>query len=427
MVQQGFAKEMLGFLKNLFGVSQKCYEQQKKLLVTGSAADRQQLADSADTHPEALYFLAKDDNPDIRRAVALNKATPVQASTLLANDKSVDVRLALAARLVELLPGLSTEKHSQLYAYVVQALGVLAQDEVLKIRQALSSALKDHAKAPPKIVGQLARDVERAVSEPILRFCVALSDDDLLDILGNHPEPWVISTIAARPVVSDRVSDAVVETQDIPANTVLIRNAAAAFSTETLQKIIAASRDHPEWHEPLTGRKELSLDMAQQLSGFVSESVLNLLEKRSDFDPETRKEIAGLVKRRMEFHRHGAPHETAENKVERYVKAGKLTPASLQDALAWQDFKFVQMSLAYLARVHPIVVEKMLRSGSAKPVIALCWKAKLPMRTAIDLQRSYAKLQPKELMYAKGGTDYPLSPAEIKWQLEFYGVDTTAG
>jgi hypothetical protein len=46
------------------------------------------------------------------------------------------------------------------------------------------------------------------------------------------------------------------------------------------------------------------------------------------------------------------------------------------------------------------------------------------MRVAIELQKSYAKLQPREYMYAKGGTDYPLTPAEIKWQLEFYGVST---
>lgn len=418
---------MLGFLKNIFGVDKRRYERQKKLLATGSIEQRQQLADGEDTHPEVLYFLAKDANTNIRRSAAMNKATPVQASALLANDKNVDVRMALAARLVELLPDLSTEKHGQLYAYAVQALGVLAQDEVVKIRQALSSALKDHAKAPPKVVGQLARDVEREVSEPILRFCIALADDDLLDILGNHPAPWVISAIARRPVVSNRVSDAVVDTKDIPANTELLHNSGVMFSGETLQKIIESASECPEWHEPLAVRKELSLDLVQKLAGFVSEAVLNMLEKRSDFDLATRKEITALVKRRLEFHRHGAPYESPESKIERYVKAGKLTAGVIQDALAWQDHKFVLLTLAYLSKIHPIVVEKMLRSGSAKPIIALCWKAKMPMRVALELQRSYARLQPQDFMYAKGGMDYPMAPPEIKWQLEFYGVDLSAG
>lgn len=418
---------MLGFLKKVLGVDQRRYDRQKKQLETGDTQQRQMLADSDDTHPEVLYFLAKDGDTNIRVAAARNKATPVQASALLAQDKSVDVRVALAARLVELLPDLSTEEHSQLYAYAVQALGVLAQDEVLKIRQALSSALKDHAKAPPKIVGQLARDVEREVSEPILRFCVALADDDLLDILGNHPEPWVISAIAKRPTVSDRVSNAVVDTKDVPANTALLRNTGAVFSVETLQKIIEMASEYPDWHEPLAVRKELSLDLVQKLAGFVGESVLHMLERRSDFDQATRNEITELVKRRIEFHRHGAPFESSESKVERYVKAGRLTASVIQDALSWQDHKFVLLALAYLSKIHPIVVEKMLRSGSAKPIVALCWKAKMPMRVSLELQRSYARLQPKEFLYAKGGTDYPMAPAEIKWQLEFYGVDLTAG
>ena len=414
---------MFGFVKKIFGLDRKVYEKQKTLLINGAPEERQKIAEDAGTHPEALYYLAKDANPDVRRAVAVNKSTPVQASALLANDKSTDVRMALAARLVELLPGLSADKHSQLYAYAVQALGVLAQDEVVKIRQALASALKDHAKAPPKVVGQLARDVEREVSEPILRFCVALSDEDLLEILADHPSPWAISAIAGRPSVSPRVSDAVVNTQDVPAGKVLIRNAGAVFTDELLHKIIDRARDYPDWHEDIAVRKELSLDLARKLAGFVSQTVLDVLERREDFDTATRTEIAAIVKRRIEFHRPGGLLESAESKVERYVKAGNLTPGIITDALAWQDHKFVLLALAHLSKIHPIVVEKMLRSGSAKPIIALCWKARQPMRVALELQHSYAHLAPKDFMYAKGGTDYPMAPGEIKWQLEFYGVD----
>ncbi len=416
---------MFRFLKKALGFDRKLYEKQKNLLVGGTPAQRQEIADNADTHPEALYFLARDADPGVRRAVALNKATPVQASALLANDRSVDVRMALAARLVELLPGLSADKHSQLYSYAVQALGVLAQDEVLKIRKALATALKDHAKAPPKVVGQLAKDVEREVSEPILRFCVALADGDLLEILADHPAPWAISAIAGRPAVSARVSDAVVESNDVTASGVLIRNAGAMFTDELLHKIIDRARDCPDWHEDIAMRKELSLDLARKLSGFVSEAVLGVLEKRKDFDSVTRKEIADIVKRRIEFRRPGGMLESSEHKIERYVASGKLTPGVILDALAWQDHKFVLLALAHLSKMHPIVVEKMLHAGSAKPIVALCWKAGLPMRVAMELQHSYARLQPKDFMNAKGGTEYPMSPEEIKWQLEFYGIDLT--
>lgn len=415
---------MAGFLDKLFGGDKKRYETQKKKLTSGNAQDRAELAASSETHPEILYYLAKDGDPLVRKSVAVNKATPVHASTLLANDKSVDVRTALAARLVELLPDLSDQEHSQLYAYAVQALATLAQDEVLKIRQALSGALKDYAKAPPQVAGQLARDVEREVSEPILRYCVALSDDDLLGILSDHPQAWVISAIASRPVVSEKVSEAVVDTKDIPANTILISNTGAKLSSASLQKIIEHAKECPEWHAPIALRKELSMDLARQLTGFVNESVLSVLEKRSDFDPETRQDIANLVKRRIEYQSRHAPNENADSKLERYIKSGKLSADVVEDALGWEDKQFVILALAHLANIHPVVVDKMLKSGSAKPIIALCWKARLPMRLAVTLQRDLAKLPQSQIVYAKGGTDYPLSREEVKWQLEFYGIDT---
>jgi uncharacterized protein (DUF2336 family) len=280
----------------------------------------------------------------------------------------------------------------------------------------------DYAKAPPSVVGKLARDVEREVSEPILRFCTALSDDDLLDILSNHPEPWVISAIAGRPEVSVPVSGAVVDTDDVPATTVLVNNSGASLGAETLQKIVERAHEYPEWHGPIVMRRELSLDLAQQLAGFVDEKILHVLEKRGDFDPATRQSIAAIVRRRMDYQRADRPGETAEQKVARMTSSGSLSVEVVQDALAWQQTDFVILALAQMTAVHPVIVKKILASGTAKPVVALCWKGQLPMRFCIELQRTAAKLQPADLLYAKGGTDYPLTPEEMKWQLEFFGA-----
>ncbi len=417
---------MLGWIKKIIGgrkvntVSvETLRRQQRERLKGGRTEDLTALAGGADTDPEILYYLAKNNNPGIRRAVAVNRATPVQASTMLANDRDVDVRYALAARLVELLPELSEDKYSQLYAYTVQALGVLAQDEVSKIRQSLSTALRDYAKAPPTVVARLARDVERAISEPILRFCVALADDDLLDILSHHPEPWMISAIAQRQSVSDDVSGAVVKTGDVTATGLLLQNAGARLSGETLQSIIERARDYPEWHQPMALRAELTVDLAQQLVGFAGEAVLTVLEKRSDFDAPTRHQVADIVKRRLAYQRG---RESAETKVARYIREGQLSPEVLHDAAVWQDWDFFYAAMGQMAGINPDILRRMMTGGAAKPIIAACWCAGLPMRLCVDLQRLVGKLQPKNLVYAKGGIDYPISEEDIRWQLEFFGV-----
>src|SRR3954463_5607348 len=103
---------MFGFFKKFFGGDKKKrYAAQRQALESRDPAKLKALAEGKDTNPEILYFLAKTGNADTRRAVALNPSTPVHASTLLAMDDSVDVRTALAGRLVELLPDLPAEKY----------------------------------------------------------------------------------------------------------------------------------------------------------------------------------------------------------------------------------------------------------------------------------------------------------------------------
>lgn len=410
---------MFGFLKKIIGQDSRKYAAQKKILESGDPVKLRELAQSRDTHPEILYFLARNGDATTRNAVALNPATPIQAASLLANDESADVRLVLAARIVELLPDLSPDRHGQLYAYAVQALGMLAQDEVFRVRKALSTALRDYAKAPPSVVSQLARDVEREIAEPILRFCVALKDEDLLDILSRHPEKWAIAAIAGRPQVSEEVSEAVIETGDEEAAQVLLGNMGAKLSPQSLQGIIDRARSHPEWHRPLALRMELSVEAARQLTGFVSQAILDVLKKRGDFDAATRQGILAIVQRRMEYQQEG---EDPAARFERYARAGKLTPDVILDALSWQEQDFVILVLAHLGNIPVSTARRMLTSGSAKSIVALCWRAKLPVRLTVEVQRLGGKLQPRDLLYPKGGTDYPMTPDELRWQLEFWGI-----
>jgi uncharacterized protein (DUF2336 family) len=346
---------------------------------------------------------------------------PVQVSTILAGDDDSDVRLALAARLVDLLPDVSQDKHSQLYAFVVQALGTLALDEVLKIRVALSSTLKDHAHTPPKIAGQLARDVEQQVSEPILRFCSALSNADLLDILKDHPASWVVEAIASREEVSAEVSEAVIETRDAHGGGALIGNDGAKVTEGLLHKIVEIARTLPEWQKPMAVRKSLPASIAKDLAEFVDASVRELLMSREDFDERETEELAAIFRRRVDF-ADDLQEEKPAARLKRLIKEGGLTQDVISDALAMRHRDFVAGALAHLAGTTPAKVIEIFEMKSAKPVIALTWAAGLSMRMALQLQKDAAFVPPREIIYPKGGTDYPLSDEDLNWQLEFLGL-----
>lgn len=398
------------------------YEKEKVIAQSANVRKRLALAKDPRTHQEILFYLAKEDtDPAVRLAVARNMSTPVQASPLLAGDDSEDVRMALARRLVILLPELSKETHSQLYAFAVQAFATLALDEVLKIRAALSSALRDHAAAPPAVVGQLAKDVEREVSEPILRYCVVLSDDILLDILSTHPASWAVQAIAGRARVSGPVSQAVINADDVSAGKILLKNAGAELGEGLLQEIVEKARVYSEWQGPIAMRKSLPTSVARALAEFADASVRDVLLERDDFDQQTIDEIAGMVKRRLAFAQDIIPGEGAAERVLRLDKKKQLNEEIVADALGMRDKEFVVQALARLARAQPDTVEGVFRMRKARPVVALCWRAGFSMRFALRLQQEMALVPPQELLYPREGTDYPLTDDELRWQLEFLG------
>lgn len=400
----------------------KTYEEQREALQSADVKERMTLAKSSKTNLEILYYLAeKDPEAAVRKAVAQNEAMPVQVSPVLAQDTDEDVRMALAKRLFGLLPDVSQDQQSQLYAFVVQALGTLALDEVLKIRVALSSTLKDHAHTPPKVAGKLARDVEQEVSEPILRFCAALSDADLLDILKSHPASWVVEAIASRGSVSEQVSEAVIDTRDRHGGAELISNEGSQITEGLLHKIVELARSLPEWQKPMAVRKALPSSIAKELAEFVDASVRDLLYHRGDFDEQTTEEIAAVFRRRVDFAEE-TEDETAHQKLKRLIKEGALSEETISDAMAMREREFVEVAIAHKAKTTPEKVATILGMQAPKPVVAVAWKAGLSMRMAYNLQKDIANVPPKEILYPKGGTDFPLTEEEMMWQLEFLGL-----
>lgn len=421
---------MPSIIRRMFSKRPKDYLEQKSSLQSAKVKERLALAKDKTTHKEILYYLAENDpDPKVRKAVVHNKAMPMQASPVLAGDSDVDVRYALAGRLVDLLPNLSQDEQSQLYAYAVQALGTLALDEVLKIRVALSSTLKDHAQAPPKVAGQLARDVEREVSEPILRFCAALADEDLLDILKSHPAGWVIEAVARRDIVSEEVSEAVIGTDHVPGGTALIDNEGAQLSESLLELIVEKAREHPEWQKPVAVRQSLPSALAKELASFVEASVRDLLMARQDFDPETTEEVAAIFRRRMDFAVEFSPEEgreddeaSVEERLNRALEENNLTEAFLSDALAMRDYPLVYAALAHMVHADKNAIAEIFDMSSAKSIVSVAWYAGLSMRFALELQKTAGKVQPARLLYPKNGSDYPLTGDDMNWQLEFLGL-----
>lgn len=416
-----FLFKKLGFGGNSSAVD---YDRAKELMRSDDVGERMALAQDSRTHPEILYYLAESD-PDVsvRRAVLNNDALPMQVSGVFSRDEDDDIRMVLAGRLVELLPELSEEKQGKLYAFAVQAMGTLALDEVLKVRVALSSAIKDCAFAPPKLALQLAKDVEQEVSEPILRYCSALSDGDLLEILAEYPEGWAVEAIAQRESVSGDVSMAVIECRDVESGRQLIKNRGATLTKRVVERIVEAARFFPEWQKPVALRKELPVELALKMADFVDLSVRTILMAREDFDGDTVEEISEVFKRRTEMIEQTKVEGLgAEDRLNLAIKDGRLNEEVILDALAVRDRDFVILAIARLAKIEVAEVERIVGLKAAKPVVAMTWKAGLSMRAALQFEKDLAFVRAGELLYPRDGVDYPMDDVDLEWQLDLLGI-----
>ncbi len=77
-------------------------------------------------------------------------------------------------------------------------------------------------------------------------------------------------------------------------------------------------------------------------------------------------------------------------------------------------------ALAQRAGIPIALVRNMAASGGAKTITALCWKAGLTMRFAMDVQRRIGHIPPQSMLNARDGVDYPLSPQQLTEQLTLF-------
>ena len=398
------------------------YEQSKRLARDADPEIRRQIAQRTDVQPEILYFLAEDTVPEVRLEIAGNTQTPRQADLLLATDSNLGVRHALACKIAAIAPSLSLEQRDQVRKLTEEVIETLARDQAVRVRQVVAEALKDLTDAPPEVIRRLARDAELVVAGPILEHSPVLLDADLLDIIASGPIRGALAANARRYNLPGAVTDAIVAaTVNTPAQaptiTALLANDSAQIREQTLDRILDRPPATPPGHAPLVRRPTLPQGAMRRLAGFVARSLLDILQQRPDLDPATARDVAALVERRLAEEDDDEPDSAAAG------PGGKAPVGedAIAAAIARGDQGGVTAALARDAKLDAAKVERILRSQSAKGVMALAWKAGLPVRLAVQLQLRIAGISPRGALNPREGVLYPLGDQEMDWQIEFFG------
>lgn len=401
------------------------YEQARDFAASEDPAVRVALARHPDTHPEVLYFLAEDAHVEVRRAVARNERAPRQADLLLSRDRAGEIRGDLAAKIARLTPDMAEDQRSTLYHLTVQALEVLAEDQLVQVRRILAGALKDVAHAPPSVIRMLAHDAELSVAQPVLEFSPVLSDDDLLSIIRSGPIQGALAAISRRDGVGAGLSEAIVQSGDEEAIAALLGNESAQLREETLDIILDKAPHVDSWHEPLVVRPKLSPKAARRIASFVAMHLLDKLQKRIDLDDATLVAVADAVERRIETESKAlsdpewAAKDDVGDQVARHAKAGTLDSKAIEQALSRGERRFVVLALATLADLPGDLVSEIVARRVPKALVALAWKAGLRPHLAKQLQGQLAGIPP-DAMVRIDGEEWPMTRDDMEWQIEFF-------
>jgi uncharacterized protein (DUF2336 family) len=383
---------------------------------------RVKLAANPATAAAVLVDLAADGAVTVRAAVALNPSVPKLAQRYLATDVDERVRLLIARKLANALPGLSGPAHVELREQTLAILSNLVRDEAVRIRAAIATCLAGIAGIPRTLILALAHDTAVAVSEPVLRLSPLLSAKDLLILLAAPPHDQTASAIAGRANLPEAVADAIAISADSPAIRVLLANGSAAIREGTLNALIARATEEPGWHVPLVRRPRLPDHAARALAEIVARNLLTDLAARADLSPAV---IAEIRQRLAVEARPPAPEPGRETDVglldeaRQLESAGTLDEARLLAALRAGQDRRVSAMLAIAAAVPLAVVDRAASLRSVKGLVSLVWKAGFSMRTAGPVQATLGQIRPDAIMLPTQSGDFPLRHEEMGWQLDF--------
>ena len=425
---------MLGKLKALLGGGRKdgkkgqvllpetlTKEQEQQILKAGSHGERQALAGRADVRPEVLYFLAEDASPEVRKAIAKNPSTPIQAVAKLTDDDDEGVRAELARKIGRLVPGLAPGEQTALREKAIKVLEALAADQLPKVRAIIAEEIKSSGEVPKEIIDRLARDVEAIVCGPILQYSPLLNDDDLREIIAAGASAAALKAIAHRPMISGDISADIAATLDVPAIASLLANANAQIREDTLDQIIDQAQSVEDLHAPLALRPQLSIRAMKRIAGFVASALVHAMMDQAALPEDQAEDLLERVRDRLSHERIGDEEQAAmAARALEFFQKGVLNDKFVHEQIEENRRELLLQCLAVMADIPAKTVRQIIHSKSGRAVTALAWKAGLNMRTAYELQTKYALVPTAQLLNAKDGNKFPIDDNELDWHLSYF-------
>jgi uncharacterized protein (DUF2336 family) len=241
------------------------------------------------------------------------------------------------------------------------------------VRIELAERFAPNSAAPRGLMRMLALEAP-VVARPVLEQSKALSEQDLVDVARTRGQEH-LRAMSTRDDLSERVTDAIVETADDYTLGVLARNDSALLSRASHEVLVDRAAQNPALQEAVVERASLPADLLNEMY-FMVEARLRtaILARNDDMDPEALEQALATSRKRLAAQAGALPadFEEAEAFVRGLLARNALTPAALANLLrAGQRTHFV-LALSESADVDFDTARRVIERQDLDALAILC-------------------------------------------------------
>ena len=257
-------------------------------------------------------------------------------------------------------------------------LRAMAKDVETSVRIALSENLKEYAGLSHDLALTMASDVD-SVALPVIQFSAVLSDKDLLQIVKTQSTEKQ-TAVAQRPIISEQVSDALVDTGKEEVVATLVGNDGAVISDTTFEKVLDDFSQSDTVKTNMVHRQKLPVAVSERLVTLVSEKMQEQLVARHNISPDVATDLIIQSRERATLGILGDDANIMDvHALASQLHAnGRLTPSIILRALCLGDVEFFEISVAVLAELPLGAARALIHDEGALGLPAVMGRAGLP-------------------------------------------------
>lgn len=327
----------------------------------------------------------------------------------LAREKTAESKTELAAIVDSLFEDQGTVLSDREKSLMFNIIHQLVREVEVSVRKKLSEKFATDDDVPRALIKELASD-ELEVAYPILTKSKVLRDEDLIEIIRLRTEEFHLA-ITLRDGISEVVSDALIETENVGVIAQLLENESAQISHAAFEYLVDQSKRVDTFQEPLLRRTELPQELAKKMFMWVSAALRHHIIEHYDIDTASVDRLLEQAAREGYESTLTEKTDLSSELIKSLRERGMITPEMLVKTLLDGEIPLFFAIFSDLTQLSDVVIRRIVFDKAGEGIAIAC--------KAIDFSEyDFVTIYRKSRRVAPGRAD--ATRAEVNILLDIY-------